>query len=70
MEKNDSEDLKNVVMEDAELYQKAERNYLENALSRTHTQRFEFMVELIKTGIMLKNAKITHKPYPPTVNNV
>lgn len=39
----------------------AESRYLINALKRTHTERFEFLTELIKTGIMLKKAKKIHK---------
>ncbi len=43
-------------------YEKAELDLLRDGLRSTYTQRFEMMMKLIKVGIMLKNAKIVHKP--------
>lgn len=45
-------------------YEKAEMDLLRDGLKRTHKERFEMMMTLIKTGIMMRRAKITHKPYP------
>lgn len=45
------------------LYEKAEMDLLRDALKRTHKERFLMMTRLMKMNIMLKNAKITHKPY-------
>ncbi len=42
-------------------YEKAELDLIRNALKRTHTERFEVLMSLIKTNIMLKKAKITHQ---------
>jgi len=42
-------------------YEKAELDLIRNALKLSHTERFEMMMRLIKTGIMLKNARITHQ---------
>jgi hypothetical protein len=42
-------------------YEKAELDLLRDALSKDHTQRFEMMMQLIKIGIMIKNATIIHK---------
>ena len=44
-----------------------ESKYLINTLKRTHTERFEFLTELIKTGIMLKKAKKIHKKISCTI---
>jgi len=43
-------------------YEKAELDLLRDGIKRTYTQRFETMMQLIKVGIMIKNAKIIHKP--------
>ena len=51
----------NILHEEAVAYQHAEARQLAEALHRTHTQRFEFMMELIKAGEMMKRASITHK---------
>lgn len=45
------------------LYEKAEMDLLRDALKRTHKERFLMMTRLMKLNIMLKNAKVTHKPY-------
>jgi hypothetical protein len=43
-------------------YEKAELDLLREGIKRSYTQRFETMMQLIKVGIMMKNAKIIHKP--------
>ncbi len=53
----------NEVNEPAADYEKAELDLLRDGIKRTYTERFETMMQLIKVGIMLKNAKIIHKPY-------
>jgi hypothetical protein len=42
-------------------YEKAELDLIRNALKRSHSERFDIMMRLIKTSIMLKNAKVTHQ---------
>ncbi|MBC7937732.1 MAG: hypothetical protein H7Y86_20475 [Rhizobacter sp.] len=42
-------------------YEKAELDLIRNALKRSHSERFQTMMSLIKTSIMLRNAKITHQ---------
>lgn len=42
-------------------YEKAELDLIRNALKRSHSERFDIMMSLIKTSIMLKNAKVTHQ---------
>lgn len=44
-------------------YEKAEMDLLRAALKRTHQERFLVMTRLMKIGVMLKKAKITHTPY-------
>lgn len=36
---------------------------LKTNLQKTDTERFLMTTQLMKIGIMLKNAKVTHKPY-------
>lgn len=43
-------------------YEKAELDLLRDGIRSSYTERFEMMMKLIKVGIMLKNAKIIHKP--------
>jgi hypothetical protein len=45
-------------------YEKAITDLLRERVLRSYTQRFEIMMQLIKTNIMLKNAKVIHKKYP------
>jgi hypothetical protein len=45
-------------------YEKAELDLLRAALKRTHTERFEMMMQLIKMNLMLKKAVITHQKEP------
>lgn len=45
-------------------YEKAELDLIRRALKRSHTERFEMMVRMIKIGIMLKSAKVTHQKDP------
>lgn len=47
-------------------YEKAEVEQLINSLKRSYTDRFFVMTPLMKRGIMMKNAKITHKPFIPS----
>ena len=56
-------DTDNQVNEPQADYDKAELDLLREGINRTYTQRFETMKQLIKVGIMMKNAKIIHKPY-------
>lgn len=56
-------DTDNQVNEPQADYDKAELDLLGEGINRTYTQRFETMKQLIKVGIMMKNAKIIHKPY-------
>ncbi len=53
---------KNIANEPQPDYEKAEMDLLRDALKRTPTQRFDMLMQLVKTGIMLKNARVTHKP--------
>ncbi|HSN60084.1 MAG TPA: hypothetical protein VLR49_04065 [Ferruginibacter sp.] len=55
-------DAGNQVNEPQADYEKAELDLLRDGIKRTYTQRFETMMQLIKVGIMIKNAKIIHKP--------
>ena len=43
-------------------YEKAELDLLRDALKKTHEERFFTLMKLMKQGIMLKNAKVMHKP--------
>ena len=56
-------DTDNQVNEPQADYDKAELDLLREGINRTYTQRFITMMQLIKVGIMMKNAKIIHKPY-------
>jgi len=49
---------KNLVREQFPDYEKAETDLLRDALKRSYTERFDKMMQLIKQGIMFKNAKI------------
>jgi len=46
-------------------YEKAETDLLINALKRSYTERFLITTRLYKIGMMLKNAKVTHRPFTP-----
>ena len=56
--RNDN-DLANHVNEPSPDYEKAELDLLKTALNRSYTERFHVMMQLIKRGIMFRNAKIT-----------
>jgi hypothetical protein len=45
-------------------YEKAEIDLLREALTKSYTERFLFTTRLYKMGMMMKNAKITHQPFP------
>lgn len=53
----------NIFEEQAADYEKAEMDSLRNALKMSYTERFFVMTRLMKMDIMLRNAKITHKPF-------
>ena len=53
----------NIVEEPTADYEKAEMDLLRNALKMSYTERFFVMTRLMKMDIMLRNAKITHKPF-------
>jgi hypothetical protein len=44
---------------EAAYWQQQEDAQLQEALQKTHTERFRIMIQLMKRGIMLSNAKIT-----------
>lgn len=58
----DIPDVPNQVNEPQADYEKAELDLLKDGIQRTDTQRFETMMQLIKLGVMMKAAKIIHKP--------
>jgi hypothetical protein len=62
MEENKNTQPLKYIPTDAD-YEKAEMDQLRNALKRTYTERFLVMTRLMKIGIMLRKAKITHTPY-------
>lgn len=45
----------------SEDFEKAETDLLRAALKRSYSERFDMMTSLMKMGMMLKRAKITHK---------
>ena len=49
-------------------YEKAETDQLKDALAQSYTERFLTMTRLMKLGIMLSKAKITHTPFPSSFN--
>jgi hypothetical protein len=57
--KKDNKKSTNNLDEPVPDYEKAELDLLRQALKRSYTERFEMMMHLIKTSIMLKNAKIS-----------
>ncbi len=60
----DQSSLKNFSEKEVDaFYEKAEMDLLRDALKKTDTERFLMMTKLMKMNIMLKNAKVTHKPY-------
>lgn len=63
-------DNKNIVNEPQADYGKAEMDLLRDALKRTPTERFNMLMQLIKVDIMLRNAKVTHKPYTLPPRNI
>lgn len=50
-------------------YEKAEMDQLRNSLKLSHKERFLVMTKLMKIGMMLKKAKITHQPISSTDNH-
>ncbi len=53
---------KSFLQEPDSFYEKAEMDQLKEALRRTHEERFLIMTRLMKMNLLLKKAKITHKP--------
>jgi len=51
------------MQDEAAGYEKAETDQLISSLNRSYTERFLVMTRLMKRSIMIKNAKITHKPF-------
>ena len=47
-------------------YEKAELDLLRESLKKTHEERFLTMTKLMKRSLMLKNAKVVHKPLSAT----
>lgn len=50
-------------------YEKAEMDLLRASLKQTHEERFRTMTKLMRRSIMLKNAKVVHKPLSATNKN-
>lgn len=53
--------LKNTIQEPLSDYEKAEDDLLRKALSRSYTERFHVMANLMKMSLMLRQATIKHK---------
>lgn len=45
-------------------FEKAEMDSLRRVLKTSYTERFFVMTRLMKMDMMLRNAKITHQPFP------
>ena len=50
-------------------YEKAETDLLRNSMKLSHKERFLAMTRLMKIGIMLKDAKITHQTISSSQNH-
>ena len=65
----EQEELYNQFLQEPDaFYEKAETDQLKQALTQSYTERFLTMTRLMKLGIMLSKAKITHTPIPPSFN--
>lgn len=62
MEENKKNPQQKYIPTDAD-YEKAEMDQLRAALKRSYRERFLVMTRLMKIGIMLRKAKITHTTY-------
>ncbi|HTN21941.1 MAG TPA: hypothetical protein VL125_15775 [Pelobium sp.] len=60
---------KNIVSGPVADYEKAEMDLLRNAMKHSYTERFLMMTTLMKMDKMLRQAKVTHKPFPKSENN-
>lgn len=60
--------INNIVLNDdgaiGDLWKAAERKNLQESLSLSFTERFRIMTRLMRIGIMLSRAKVTHKKMP------
>jgi len=54
---------KNILQEPEADFEKASIDLLRDGLKRSYAERFKMMTTLMKLGIMVRNAKSTHKPY-------
>jgi hypothetical protein len=54
---------KHIINEPQPDYEKAEMDLLRDALKKDHTGRFDMMTTLMKINLMLRKAKISHKPF-------
>jgi hypothetical protein len=57
------DEKKHIINEPQPDYEKAEMDLLREALKKDHTGRFDMMTTLMKINLMLRNAKISHKPF-------
>jgi hypothetical protein len=60
-----NKDLKNVVYEEEPVYasrEALEEARLKEAVNRTDTEKFRLFTKMMRIGMMLKKAKITHAP--------
>ena len=65
MKEQDSRDIKSSVHEDAPVYasrEALEEARLKEAINRTDTEKFRLFTRMMRIGMMLKKAKITHHP--------
>lgn len=52
---------KNLLQEPSADYDKAESDLLKAALSRSYTERFHVMTQLMKMNLLLRKTNVTHK---------
>lgn len=67
-EKNTELTINNIVLNDdgamVDLWKAAEIKSIQESLSLSYTERFRIMTRLMRIGIMLSRAKVTHKKMP------
>lgn len=68
IEKNTESAIDNIVLNDdgavLDLWKAAEKKSIRESLNLSYTERFRIMTRLMRIGIMLSRAKITHKKMP------